>query len=439
MPDPSTPSRWRGLPGLAVVVAVAPVAVLMLQKLPQGFALSHERFWVTTALPVGFLVLGPLAIVGIARARLALVAASAAIVVALPMGVWLTFEALHPQSSEALPGWLPVALLFPALVLLPLRFERRAIAGGVITGFVIGAATTFAVRAPEPSTRPLDEAIPQAAPEPGEATLGPGASFSPTLGTLLVSSDVALRVEPLLTFESRSPDRSWTVFAADDVRFLPRRLVDAGHMGAAAVARYRTDGPETLFAEHRADHWRIDAFAALPEPVFAHLDTFTDLRFEANGSMAITLSPCGDEVIEVHHSDYPEGRPVRFGALYADGRFRVLEAATGEKGPFEELCDGPLAADDALILTFLVDGEPRASVTWLDFAAQASTEASPTGGWGVPQNALSLFREGEHESAPIFVRATLAATGVGRGWDSVGHRAGVYRNRMEVRLLPATP
>ena len=33
----------------------------------------------------------------------------------------------------------------------------------------------------------------------------------------------------------------------------------------------------------------------------------------------------------------------------------------------------------------------------------------------------------------LSVWITLAATSVGRGWDAVGHRAGTYRNRLEIR------
>ncbi len=429
-------SRWRALPALLLVLATLPVAALMLDKLPQGFALTDGHFWVNGALPVVLIALGPLALFGVARARLALVVGAAAFVVALPLGVWLTFLALHPISVDTLPGWLPFALLLSAVVLVPLGRARRVIAGAAAIGLVIGAGITVAVRAPDPSTRPWGGAIPTAGPETGDASLGPGAALVPATGELVFGSDVVLRVEPLLTFESRSPDRSWTVLAPVEAHFVPRRFVDGGRIGPAAVARYRTDGNERLSVERREDHWRIDAYAQLPRPVFAHLDTFTDLELTAHGESAVSLSPCGDQVIEVNPSDYPEGRPIRFGALFPDGRFRVLEATTGEKGPFEELCGGPLGEGDPLTLTFLVDGDPQVAVTWLDFAAQASTEPSPTAGWGVPQNAVSLFRVGEHAAAPIAVRATLAATGVGRGWDSVGHAAGVYRNRMEVRSNP---
>jgi len=62
-----------------------------------------------------------------------------------------------------------------------------------------------------------------------------------------------------------------------------------------------------------------------------------------------------------------------------------------------------------------------------------------TAGWGVPVNAIELIRVGEEKASPAIIFVTPAATSVGRGWDSVGHRAGTYVNRMPLRSEPATP
>jgi len=39
-------------------------------------------------------------------------------------------------------------------------------------------------------------------------------------------------------------------------------------------------------------------------------------------------------------------------------------------------------------------------------------------------NAIELIRVGEEKASPAIIFVTPAATSVGRGWDSVGHRAG---------------
>lgn len=52
----------------------------------------------------------------------------------------------------------------------------------------------------------------------------------------------------------------------------------------------------------------------------------------------------------------------------------------------------------------------------------------------MPQNAIQLLREGNAPDGAIVIHLVLAATGIGRGWDTVGHAPGVYRNRIDVSL-----
>ena len=72
-----------------------------------------------------------------------------------------------------------------------------------------------------------------------------------------------------------------------------------------------------------------------------------------------------------------------------------------------------------------------------DWAKQASHQLSPTAGWGLPENAIEFFlsynyREAKNVGMIFF---TLAGTSVGRGRDSVGHGAGIYRNSMIIETL----
>jgi hypothetical protein len=82
------------------------------------------------------------------------------------------------------------------------------------------------------------------------------------------------------------------------------------------------------------------------------------------------------------------------------------------------------------------DGDQAAyRLTMIDWSGQAGTALSPTAGWGVPVNAIEfgLLEGSGGKTANVWM--TLAGTSVGRGWDSVGHAAGVYRNRLKIERM----
>ncbi|HRI18649.1 MAG TPA: hypothetical protein PL196_09015 [Burkholderiaceae bacterium] len=139
--------------------------------------------------------------------------------------------------------------------------------------------------------------------------------------------------------------------------------------------------------------------------------------------------------IDVLPSDYPTGRPARAAFLDEGGDLHVVEASSGEKGPFHPLAEGHLGRDAPLAITLADAGRPVCKLTVVDWASQSSTDLSPTAGWRVPQNAIELDRLGDEEAAPVAISFTLAATSLGRGYDVVGHRDGVYRNRIAVEPL----
>lgn len=112
--------------------------------------------------------------------------------------------------------------------------------------------------------------------------------------------------------------------------------------------------------------------------------------------------------------------------------FRIVEATSGEKGPFRTLAEGPLGRAEELTITLRDEGRALARIVLGDWSAQADTTLSPTAGWGVPVNAIEFSLSGDAPSSPASIFVTLAATSVGRGWDCVGHRAGIYRNRIRV-------
>jgi len=177
----------------------------------------------------------------------------------------------------------------------------------------------------------------------------------------------------------------------------------------------------------------VEATTRLAEPVYSHLNLFSFITAKTEGRLFLSLSPCPSQKIEVLPFDYPVGRPARLAYLGADGIFRIVQASSGEKGPFAELASGALARDEALAITFHEGERPACRVVFRDWAAQASTLLSPSAGWGLPQNAVEFSLDNSSGEAYIYV--TLAATSVGRGWDSVGHAAGTYRNRVLVEPL----
>ncbi len=164
--------------------------------------------------------------------------------------------------------------------------------------------------------------------------------------------------------------------------------------------------------------------------VYSHLNSFSLIQIRGHRRLLIAFSPMPEQRIEVTYSEYPTGKPSRFAYLDADAELHVVESTTGEKGPFTELARGKLAGPLGLTL---YDEERRiVTLELADFAAQASTQLSPTGGWGVPENAIELSLASDRPDADAMIFMTLAGTSVGRGFDSVGHAPGLYRNRIEI-------
>src|SRR3954464_787065 len=81
----------------------------------------------------------------------------------------------------------------------------------------------------------------------------------------------------------------------------------------------------------------LEAMAHLPRPLFSHLNSFCDLEVFGHRRLSLSFSPCPATLIEVRPADYPVGRPIRLAFRDAQGGFHVVEASSGEKGPFREL------------------------------------------------------------------------------------------------------
>jgi hypothetical protein len=306
----------------------------------------------------------------------------------------------------------------------------------------VGIGAAIAQRGESPSTVPLNREL-QVVNSPAEPTDAPdslvvasGLSVHSRTGRVSVRcGSLTIDLMPMLTFESRSADRCWTIFAMGRHRIGQRReFLGLSHDGDAPVLAYRDDASHYLRLDplHAEGDFTIEATTSLPQPVFSHLNSFTELQITGHRKLSLSFSPCADDRIEVKPADYPVGRPARFAYVDSQRDFHLVEASSGEKGPFHELAAGKLPPDDPLTIHLWDEETEVGRMTFFDWPSQLSTALSPTAGWGVPVNAIEFRRAGLREDSLVSIWLTLAGTSVGRGWDSVGHATGTYRNRIRI-------
>jgi hypothetical protein len=375
--------------------------------MPSGFAVAHPRFWSNEVLP--WLWIGTAALGFYASVRApALLQWIALVPLAALLSALIAIRVSHPLTAGGLHWWAMVALAVPLAGLVLVTMRRGAQKWQLLPGLAfigVGAGFSLSLRAPSASTRPL-----------GALEVSSAPAVSDDGVVVYQQQRMRLELSPFLTFGSRSPDGAWTLFA-------PPHAGDMEPPSRCILYRTPAESNGSLRAEAQCE---------LAEPVFSHLNDYASLRVSGHKHLSIAFSPVSDAELEVMPADYPEGRAVRFGYLGEDETFRVVEADSAEKGPFHQLGAGQLRRGDPLTLTLLDEGKARLRVTFFDWAAQASTDTSPSAGWGVPQNAVTFQRFGNGDNSQCEIALTLAATGTGRGFDSVAHAAGVYRNRVEI-------
>ena len=415
--------------------------------MPGGFPLTHLRFWANCGGPA---LIGTIAIVGLSGVWLRRREWSW-LVATVFASFWTTaFVAaiiVFPHSRK-----LPFAVVFLASVVVWGRLwgTKRSAPGMAlwhaipfaVAGMLLGALLPWTQIAPDADTEPLNLAIPVAdvtdsadrQTASGVVRLNDRVRIDPGSGEIHLNTGLQIELSPLLTFVSRSVDRGWTCFAKTADRIGPRRVCSRFEQQDNSVRLdYRCDGDEVLQV-NALDNGTIaiEAFNTLPTAVFSHLNTFNRIFIHGHAELDLAFSPCPDVLIEAMPSDYPIGRPARFAYLDTTGIFHVVEASSGEKGPFQELASGRLERSDPLVVTFHDRKKPVCRLTFDDWPQQCGTQLSPTAGWRVPVNAIEFTRTGNSRDSPVFIWMTLAGTSVGRGFDSVGHRAGIYRNRVQI-------
>jgi hypothetical protein len=422
--------------------------------MPHGFPWLHVRNWANNLLP---LLVGGVSVAGLYAIKNRRVDTAAVLMIAFPIG-WtaalIAAAILFPISirrcAAPLTGF--VAVLWIVYFLGSpwrwLRWPNLTLTFALAS--VVGATAPWTQRSPEPATLPCNEKIPAEDLQPlvvEQPLVWLAADRVQVLANTgdVVASFTPLTIElsPLLTFESRSPDRCWTILAPPTLRQSSSlELVGKQEVVDGIVLLSYAGDARRLLRVDRTNMTRqeclIESFTQLDAPVYSHLNSFTKITVRGHQRLALGFSPCPGMRVVPEPTDYPAGRPTKFAYLASSGEFHVVEASSGEKGPFHEFGHGRLARTDQLTITLFDDDQQIASIDFFDWASQASVELSPTAGWGAAMNSIEFFRVGDAATAPVEIWISLAATSVGRGWDSVGHEAGIYRNRIRLLGFPGS-
>lgn len=388
-------AAWRVL-ACSALVAQGAGAALWWWASPRGYPAGHAQWWANEVVPWALVVAAGVGVAWVARRRELRARLVVAALGLLWAGVALGGLIVFPQSG---PRWAVVPALLATLnLMLAARGVGRPRPSRAlpfaIPMLLAGGLLCLTQRAGPPDTRPAGEPVPR--------------FDRPVDRASAESRGVRLVLDPRLDLISVSPDRCWTLFA-------PRRARSATSRGEV-----RTEGGALL----------VDVATTLDDPVYTHLNAFSSFSAFGKGDpFWLTFSPCPEVRVDVLPADYPFGRPMSLAYLDAEGTFHVVTATSGEKGPFVELARGPLARGAPLTITIHAGDVAVFDVTFEDWSAQVGAALSPTAGWGLPVNAIEF----KLEKGYLDLWLTLAGTSVGRGWQSVGHAAGTYRNRVRIR------
>jgi hypothetical protein len=418
-------------------------AAALFWGMPQGFPPGHLKFFANTVVPLGVFAVSMLGVYSVQRQKSVTLASLAA----FPLVFWMLLGGVWYQLC---PLSMKRYVLFAApglLVLLVLWIQTKRAKSGmtVLSLFATllaasgGTVWAFAQRGGPPSTQPLSQGVMMVLSERG-ALVEPGTVKKPFVlapNTAQLSfrrAGVNVDVFPLLTFQSRSPDKCWSILAPKGTNAGKLELQGVRETSEQVTARYGGVAQASLVVRWDENKLpvSIEALTGLEKPVYSHLNTYCMLIVNGLKDPRIRFSPLPGDPISVMPSDYPTGRPARFACVDANNSFRVVEATSAEKGPFKNLGSAPISRSDSLSLTFYDGDAAKITVTLDDFFAQLGTALSPTGGWGASVNAIEFDRDDPQNGSTVSVIFTLAGTSIGRGWDTVGHTAGTYRNRMRI-------
>ncbi|MCU1278262.1 MAG: hypothetical protein JWM53_1808 [bacterium] len=407
--------------------------------MPGGFPSSSTEYWVNEVAPVFAVALLLTAL--FARGRFG-EAIRPAVLLAIPV-FWMAFaiSARIAFDDSFASGWSAPFIAAAAVAALWINNMRPRVRVWWLVPVIVvpvalaGWAFPGAERSPEaattPTGAPFDKA-PAGLLDQKVIRLTKDAQVRPSEALVVIRRDkLVLNVQPLLSFTDRSPDRCWIALAPPGMSVATKRsFVAKVHDGARWSLYYKDEDASVLDVSSRPGAVELDARSRLANPVYSHGNGYLALTVQGHQKLSVSFSPVPEQHIELPAA----AGAARFAYLDASETFHVMQASQRQKGPFTQIAAGPLKRGAPLVVTFY-DGDTAAfAVTLQDWAAQASTQLSPTAGWEIPVNAIELIRGGEPDSAPGLVAFSLASTSIGRGTQTVGHAAGVYRNRITVSL-----
>ena len=410
--------------------------------MPGGFPSSATEFWINQFFPP--LIVVVLLVALLARGKVG-PAILPAVLAAIPT-FWMAFAISSRLTFDASfeSAWhLPFVAAFIVAVLWINNVRTRVTAWWLVPLLVIPAAIAgWALpgtqRAPEPSTTPAGAALaaaPSGLPDTRVIKLTKEAQLRAGEARLVVKRDkLIVNVQPLLAFADRSPDRCWVGLAPPGTSTATTRSLTArAKEGTGWRLQYKDESASSLAVSAARDgSVLLDASSRLDKPIFSHVNSATEVSVQGHTMLSIVFSPAPQTRIEAPSST----SAARFAYLDGNDGFHVVQATTRGRGPYTELAAGKLKRGEPLTVTLYDAGKAAVTVRLDDWSAQASTALSPTAGDGLPVNAIELVRGGDADTAPVLLTFSLAATSLGRGTASVGHAAGVYRNRVTVTPAP---
>ncbi|MFZ5896063.1 MAG: hypothetical protein ACOY0T_33715 [Myxococcota bacterium] len=432
-----------------ILAAHGLITGLAYRMLPWGFPAFHRRF-IANQLIAPALLVASLALLFVLVRNPNRASAWLSLYPAIWLGIALSLFITFPVSGGEVAkiaflgaltlgiAWWLFRRTFPA--------PRNHVLAASSLGLLLGATLPLSQRSGPAGTRPSF-----AKPPPSLSARAPAVDFGTTyelrsdvhlnpidLELSIALQHITLTLRPLLEFDGLAPDGFWTIIHRNEP--LPWIGESVAREPEGRWLFSATPHKAWLQANTPADSnvTQVIGWTQLDALAYSHLNSFSQLTIRGHQRLGIAFSPCAQHIIEVKHADYPQGAPARFAYVDSTHAFRVVEAKDAEKGPYRMLAEGKLTPNEpALSISVyeLADKPARllAKVTFADWARQLSTQLSPTAGYGVAENAIEFGLHSVEPSSLAHISLTLAATGVGRGWDSVAHAPGVYRNEVTIQ------
>jgi hypothetical protein len=423
---------------LTLLAVHAGAAAVWWWLMPGGFPSSSSEYWVNEVAPIFCVALLVTALFARGKFSHAILPA----VLAMIPAFWMTFgissrltfdDSFRGPWSYAFIGGAIVAALWVSQMRVRLTV-KWLVPLTVIPALFAGWSFPGTQRAAEPATTPTGAAFAAAPAGPSdqrvikltkEAQIRPGESH-----VVFKHGNVILNVQPLLHFANRSPDRCWTSLAPEgDAKPTNRLMVSKIHDGGRWSFYYKDEDASVMEVSATKDGGAlIEGRSRLAHAVFAHNDSYAELALTGHKKLTVTFSPLPERRFDVPVAT----AAARFAYVDAAETFHVMQASDRAHGPFSELAAGRLKRGEPILLTLYDEDKPVFRVALDDWSAQLSTQLSPTAGYGLPVNAITMARGGDAETTPVLISFTLADTSIGRGTASVGHAPGVYRDRVTV-------